>query len=797
MKHWPSLSGGERMGEVYLGVDVGTRSARAGVFDAGGRLLASARRQIAIWREPGEIVEHSSADIWSASCSAAREAVERCGVDPALVAGVGFDATCSLVALDVDGRSLPVGPSGEATRDTIVWMDHRAVAEADEINAGRHEALRYVGGAISPEMQAPKLLWLARHAPETFARAGHFLDLTDFLTYRATGSLARSACTVTCKWTYLAHERRWSRDFFERIGLGALASDGFARIGAEVAEPGAALADGLTPEAARAMGLRPGTPVGAGLIDAHAGAIGTIGAIGAALGGAAGDPRRRLGLILGTSSCCMAVSDAPLFIPGVWGPYYSALTPGQWLTEAGQSAFGAAIDHLVRMHPAFPAYALRAGDGFETMEREIVALAGGVSAAARLARDLHVLPDFLGNRSPFANPSMRGAIIGLDLSEDEASLRALYVAGLCGLAQGIGQIIRSLEAGGHAFDELLVSGGAGRSALVRQIIADATDKRVCASETSEPVLLGAAMLGAVAAGRHDMRGAMAAMSRVSLVAEPAGGQIAAFHARKRLAFEALQQAEQSLREAMRESESPGRARSEWPALVIFDCDGVLVDSEAIALARTRGAYAGLGLKLDDAEARDLFLGLSPRSIKDKVERALGAPLPPDFQSRLGREIVADFERELKGVEGVREALAEIGGRWCVASSSPIERTRASLRIVGYASVFEPNVFSAAEVGRGKPEPDLFLHAARRMNVDPRQCLVVEDSAPGVIAARRAGMVAFGFTGGSHAGGGDYAAKLREAGAQRIFKDMRDLPRLIAQQRERVRETRRNGFGQDI
>ena len=536
------------MDEAFIGVDVGTGSARAGVFDADGRLLASAKRPIAIWREPGEIVEHSSRDVWDAASAAVREAVARAGVGSESVAGLSFDATCSLVALDPDGGSLPVGPSGDPRRDTIVWMDHRAVAEADEINAGGHDVLRYVGGTISPEMQSPKLLWLARHAPETFARAGHFLDLTDFLTYRATGALARSACTVTCKWTYLAHERRWSRDFFESVGLGALGGEGFSRIGDEVVEPGTALGRGLTAEAATAMGLRPGIPVAAGLIDAHAGALGTVGS---AFGAAPADPRRRLALILGTSSCCMAVSDTPRFIKGVWGPYYSALTPGQWLAEGGQSAFGLAIDHLMRMHPAFAEYSRRAGDGFDAMEREIVASAGGASKAVELARDLHVLPDFLGNRSPFADPAARGAVVGLDLGNDANSLRALYVAGLCGLAQGLAQIIRSLEAGGYEFETIVVSGGAARSALVRQIIADAAAKRVAAPETSEPVLLGAAMLGAVAAGRHDMRGAMAAMSRLGAVSEPAGGAIAALHAKKRHAFEALQETERRLREAMR------------------------------------------------------------------------------------------------------------------------------------------------------------------------------------------------------------------------------------------------------
>jgi D-ribulokinase len=796
------------MSEAFIGVDVGTGSARAGVFDALGRLLASARRPIAIWREPGEIVEHSSADIWSATCAAVREAIALSGLAPATIAGVGFDATCSLVVLDPAGASLPVGPSGDPRRDVIVWMDHRAIEEAGFINRGGHEVLRYVGGAISPEMQSPKLLWLARHAPRIFAKAGHFLDLTDFLTFRATGALARSACTVTCKWTYLAHERRWSQDFFDSVGLGALGGAGFERIGAEVAEPGTALGRGLGVEAARAFGLAPGIPVGAGLIDAHAGAIGTMGA---ALGAEGVDPSKRLALILGTSACCMAVADVARFIPGVWGPHFSALTPGQWLTEGGQSTFGAAIDHLMRMSPAFadPGHRWR---GFDAMEREIVARAGGPSKAVWLARDLHVSPDFLGNRSPFADPSAKGAIVGLDLRDDEDGALSLYVAGLCGLAQGLGQIIRSLEAGGYDFDTLVVSGGPGRSALVRQIIADATGKRVAAPETSEPVLLGAAMLGAVAAGRRTLGGAMAAMSRLKSVNEPAGGEIAALHAKKRRAFEMLQDAERRMREAMRggddfsgagipfsrvspKPETPARrARisrdrgakpmTGWPEVVIFDCDGVLVDSEPIALARTREALGRLGLALSDDEARDRFLGVSAQSMQRIAERDLGASLPPDFQRELAREILADFERELKGVDGIRETLAGLGARVCVASSSSVERTRASLRIVGYAGLFEPNVFSAAEVARGKPDPDLFLHAAARMGAKPRGCLVIEDSVPGVIAAKRAAMIVFGFLGATHASGPEYGDRLRAAGAAIVFDDMRELPRLIGAERAR-------------
>ena len=267
-----------------------------------------------------------------------------------------------------------------------------------------------------------------------------------------------------------------------------------------MAWPGAPLGRGLTAESAAAMGLRQGTPVGAGLIDAHAGAAGTLGA---RLSGVDADPRRRLALVLGTSSSCMALSDQPRFVDGVWGPHFGALTPGQWLIDGGQSAFGGAIDHLMRLNPAFAELEARTGaKALAALEKDIVARASSLSQAALIAENLHVLPDFIGARSPTADPGARGAIMGLDLREDSASLRELYVAGLCGLAYGLGDIVRKLELSGYAFDSIVVSGGAARSALIRQIIADACGKIVEAPQTPEPVLLGSAMVGAVAAAER-------------------------------------------------------------------------------------------------------------------------------------------------------------------------------------------------------------------------------------------------------------------------------------------------------
>lgn len=195
----------------YLGIDVGTSSARAGVFDQSGTLLASAKQDITVWHEAGDIVEQSSNDIWRAVCASVREAITRSGVAAESMGGIGFDATCSLVVIGESGQSLPVSKAGYDERNIIVWMDHRATEQARRINRTGHDVLNYVDGcgSIFPEMETPKLLWLAEHMPDTFAKAWQFFDLTDFLTWRATGSLARSVCTVTCKWTYLAHENRW------------------------------------------------------------------------------------------------------------------------------------------------------------------------------------------------------------------------------------------------------------------------------------------------------------------------------------------------------------------------------------------------------------------------------------------------------------------------------------------------------------------------------------------------------------------------------------------------------------
>jgi D-ribulokinase len=544
MTHAPNTpDAGE--GRYLVGVDVGTGSARAGVFDLTGRMLATAKQDIALYREPGAIVEQSSTEIWQAVCTSIREAVAASSVDVGSIVGIGFDATCSLVVLGEGGAPLPVGPSNEPNRDIIVWMDHRALDQAERINAFSHDVLRYVGGRISPEMETPKLLWLKENRPAVFDAAWQFFDLADFLTWRATGDLARSTCTVTCKWTYLAHEQRWDAGYFEQIGLGELAEEGFRRIGTRIVEPGTPLGQGLTKVAAETMGLMPGTAVGVGMIDAHAGGIGTV--------GIDGRPDRNLAYVFGTSSCTMTSTAEPVFVPGVWGPYYSAMVPGMWLNEGGQSAAGAAIDQLLAYHPASAEAAGMAAAKSISLPVMLADLAaarfGNPSDAIALAKGLHVVPEYLGNRAPFADPNARAVITGLGMERDLDSLLALYVAGVSGIGYGLKQIIDTQATAGATVDRVVISGGAGQHDFVRQLLADASGKPVVASKSDEPVLLGAAMLGAVAAGVFaELQVAMASLSAVDRVYAPATGATAETHGRRYDAFQEMQALAKTVRD---------------------------------------------------------------------------------------------------------------------------------------------------------------------------------------------------------------------------------------------------------
>lgn len=227
------------------------------------------------------------------------------------------------------------------------------------------------------------------------------------------------------------------------------------------------------------------------------------------------------------------------------------------------------------------------------------------------------------------------------------------------------------------------------------------------------------------------------------------------------------------------SGSPRGERDRAPVqLVIFDCDGVLVDSEPIASRVLAETLTEVGFPLAAEQAIDRFTGISLTAVMAQIEAEWGRALPADFVVRVRERDRAAFRVELRAIAGVAEMLEVLAYRRCVASSGSPEKIWENLVLTGLLESFAPHLFSASMVAKGKPAPDLFLFAATTMGELPSRCVVIEDSVAGVLAACAAGMRAYGFCGGGHCRPGDGEA-LRAAGATRLFSRMADLPALLA------------------
>jgi HAD superfamily hydrolase (TIGR01509 family) len=214
-------------------------------------------------------------------------------------------------------------------------------------------------------------------------------------------------------------------------------------------------------------------------------------------------------------------------------------------------------------------------------------------------------------------------------------------------------------------------------------------------------------------------------------------------------------------------------------LVIFDCDGVLVDSEVISCRAHAETLTRHGYPISAEQVLQRFLGVSDREARQTVEAELGRKLPEDFETQMKQAALQRYANDLLHIPYIKEVVAAISLPKCVASSGTPEKIRHGLSCAGLYDFLAPNIFSATQVKRGKPAPDLFLFAAEQMRASPERCVVIEDSFPGVTGALAAGMTVLGFHGGSHCRPG-YAETLRGAGAAVTFDDMRQLPGLIGQ-----------------
>jgi HAD superfamily hydrolase (TIGR01509 family) len=218
---------------------------------------------------------------------------------------------------------------------------------------------------------------------------------------------------------------------------------------------------------------------------------------------------------------------------------------------------------------------------------------------------------------------------------------------------------------------------------------------------------------------------------------------------------------------------PPRATIAPPALVIFDCDGVLIDSEALSIRVESRCLIAHGYDMDEAEVAARYLGISGAAMIADLEARFGRPVPPALLADMTEQAHLLFESELAAMPGIHALLDRLSVPACVASSSRPERLAHTLGLTGLYERFAPNVFSSTMVARGKPAPDLFLHAARQMGAEPARSVVIEDSVAGVTAGVAAGMRVIGFCGGGHCPP-DHGARLAEAGAASVYAHMDEI-----------------------
>ncbi|KAG7227288.1 hypothetical protein INR49_000292 [Caranx melampygus] len=493
----------------YVGVDVGTASVRAALVTKDGLLRSTAEEPISIWEPQPDHYVQSSTEIWEKCCTVVKKVTQ--GVERSQVRGVGFDATCSLVVLDQSFQPVSVNQDGDRQRNVVMWMDHRAAEQAARITNTGHKVLSRVGGVMSPEMQPPKLLWLKENLREScWNKAAHFFDLPDFLSWKATGSLTRSLCTLVCKWTYCPPEG-WDPSFWSSIGLEDLLENNFSKIGSVTCSPGSPLGDGLSQQAAADLGVI-GADVKGFNLPCEDQPI-----------------TSRMAMICGTSTCHMAISEQPLFVPGVWGPCLSAMVPDLWLNEGGQSATGRLIDHMVKGHAAYTQLQEQAQQRspftgksiYSYLNNHLRSMADSCPAVDLLGSSLHMWPDFHGNRSPLADPTLKGMVIGLSLSQTLDDLALLYLATLQALALGTLHILEAMKEAGHDIRTLFLCGGLSKNSLFVQIHANATGLPVVLPDQMEAVLIGAAVLGACASQDYStIQEAMEKMAKVGKVVQP-------------------------------------------------------------------------------------------------------------------------------------------------------------------------------------------------------------------------------------------------------------------------------------
>jgi FGGY-family pentulose kinase len=474
---------------LFLGLDVGTQSVRAALFDPKGNRRAFATAPLdTVHPQPGW-AEQDPLQWWQAARAALPQALDRAGAKADEIAGIGLDCTaCTVLPCRRDGA-----PLGRA----LLWMDQRAFREAAEISATGDPSLRYVSGVVSPEWMLPKALWLKRHQPVVYGQAEHVIECTDWFMYRLTGQWTLSLNHVTVKWNYARPDGGWSAALLRQVGLEDLHAKWPTTI--------VPLGQGelcLSASAAKELELRQGIPVAQGGIDAYLGMLG-MGAVGS------GD----LAMVMGSSTCHLAMSAQGLFDSGMLGCYPDAVVEGLYTLEGGQTATGSILNWY-RQHFAGNevAEAERTGRNvYEILDAKAAAVSPGCDG-------LVCLDYWQGNRCPRKDPRARGTLWGLTLSHGPGHVfRSIYEA----TAFGTRHILEDLSQHGFAVRRLFAGGGGAKSWLWLQIHADVLGQPIYLPRESEACALGSALVAAVHSGHYaNFAEAASQMVQIAGVIEP-------------------------------------------------------------------------------------------------------------------------------------------------------------------------------------------------------------------------------------------------------------------------------------
>ena len=464
-----------------VGVDGGTESIRAFVFDLDGRPVASHATPYKTEFPNPSWAEQNPEDWWACMGQSVKGALAAARVAPSDIIAMCVDTTCcSVVALDAAGQPL---------RPCMIWMDVRSAKEADDVAATNDANLRVNGGGAGPvsaEWMIPKSLWMKRHQPEIFGKAAKVGEYQDYINFQLTGQWVGSLGNSCIRWHYQTQHGGVPHSLLKALGL----EDLEGKWPEKMLAPGAPIGP-LTREAAEHLGLNPGLLVVQGGADAFIGVIG----LGVTEPG-------EMALITGSSHLHIGVTDRVVHKQGVWGTYMDGVYPGKPVIEGGQTSTGSVIAWFKRHFAE--------ATGWETLN-------DGASALPPGAEGLLMLDHFQGNRTPYTDALSRGAITGLTLKHTPAHIFRAIIEGIC---LGTRLIVDSF---GEAFDarRIVLAGGATNSPLWLQIHADTIGAPIELTEVADAPALGCAILAAHGAGKFKtIEEGCRAMVRKTAVIEP-------------------------------------------------------------------------------------------------------------------------------------------------------------------------------------------------------------------------------------------------------------------------------------